>query len=287
MVSVAALSWGTSGLFLRRAQAFQPIAAGAEVAIVFGTVGALFGAIAWCKRGAARRPAGAWLGMALMGVADGLNNLLYFAAVQRTTLAIAVLTHYMAPLLVAAVSPWIFRTRRSPMTLIALASALLGLLLLLEPWRAATSARGAGAALGLGSAVFFATTVVATKKVQPWFSPLELLAYHCAIAGILGWAVAPAGAFVLGAAPVGVLVMQGLLLSGCGGLLFTHGLASSRADTAAILLLLEPVMAVGAAAVLWSEVPGPLGVLGGLVILGAAALVIRAGREPDVGRAIA
>jgi drug/metabolite transporter (DMT)-like permease len=285
MVALAALSWGTSGVFLRAAERLQPVAAAAEVAIVMGTVGAVFGGAAWLRRTGRARPPGAWMAILLLGLTDGLNNLLYFAAVQRTTLAVAVLTHYMAPLLVAAASPFVFRSRHSKITWVALALALFGLLLLLEPWKGATSARGVGAGLGLGSAVFFATSVVLIKKLEVWFSPLELLGYHCAVSGLLGWAIAPAGAFALDAAPVRVLVAQGLLLSGCGGLLFTRGLAESRADLASILLLLEPVMAVAAAAVLWAEVPGWLGGVGGLTILLAAALVIRAGSDPELSDA--
>jgi|GEM_PF-439758 len=281
MVSAAALSWGTSGTFLRAAEHFQPIAAGAEVAIVFLTVGVVFGGAAWIAHHREPRPSRAWWGIVIIGVTDGLNNVLYFGAVQRTTLAIAVLTHYMAPLLVAAAAPLVFRTRRSPVTFIALAVALSGLLLLLEPWKAGTmSTNGLGATFGLGSALFYAITVVLTKKFQTWFSPIEMLGYHCAVSGIFGLCIAPRGSFALGAAPVAVLIAQGLLLGGAAGLLFTKGLAHSRADMASILLLLEPVMAVAVAALVWNEVPGPLGAVGGSLILAAAVLVIRAGAEP-------
>jgi drug/metabolite transporter (DMT)-like permease len=284
MIAVAAVSWGLNGLFLRAAERFQPIHAALEGAVVLGSAALFFGIPALLRHGLGGRPAWGWAALALVGVADGLNTVFFFAAVQKTTLAVAVLCHYLAPVLVAAASPWLLRTKSSRRTWAALAVALLGLALLLEPWRQGANAKWAGAAFGLASAVFFASNIVLMKKVQKWFSPLEVLGYHALAAALFLCAFIPKGGYLLGAAPLLALVVQGVLLAGFSGLLFLRGLARVRADHASVLLLLEPVTAVIVGAVVWGEVPGPFSGAGAVLILAGAWSVLRS-PEPKLAGA--
>ena len=49
--------------------------------------------------------------MAWLGVGDALNAYFFFEAYQRTSVAIAVLTHYLAPLFIAIGAPLLLRER--------------------------------------------------------------------------------------------------------------------------------------------------------------------------------
>ena len=65
---------------------------------------------------------------------DAVNVLTFFAAMTVTTVGVAVLTHYLAPLLVAVAAPWVDRERVRG-SLIAALVATLGLALVLRPWQ--------------------------------------------------------------------------------------------------------------------------------------------------------
>ena len=104
------------------------------------------------------------------------------------SVAVAVLTHYAAPLLVAVSAPLVLREQRRPGTLLAVSIGLGGLTLLLAPWRLQqvdSEQLVQGALLGLGSAVFYASSVLFNKRLSASFAPSELLVYHMPTALVL------------------------------------------------------------------------------------------------------
>jgi drug/metabolite transporter (DMT)-like permease len=214
-----------------------------------------------------------------------MNSLLFFMAMQRTTLSIAVLTHYLAPVLVAALAPLVLKEAAGPRVWFALALALGGLTLLLEPWRAPADGVLAGAALGTGSAVFYAANVLVTKRIQKWFSPYEILGWHLPSALLVLAFFLPEGAFETPLVPLSLVACAGLLIGAFGGILYLRGLSRVPASRASVLTLLEPVVAVLVGAAVWGELLGPLAMLGGLLVLGAAASVMvtssRRAAEPN------
>ena len=73
-------------------------------------------------RPAARRvdllaPRGRLRALALLGVAQGAHWLLFFEAVEHGSVALAVLTFYAAPLVIALVAPLVLPERLSPLVL--------------------------------------------------------------------------------------------------------------------------------------------------------------------------
>ena len=120
-----------------------------------------------------------WAGVAWLGIGDALNVVLFFAAYQRTTVAIAVLTHYLTPIFVALLAPVVLKERAGPRTFAAVGVAFLGLVLLLQPWAAAVGKSAlVGAALGAGSAVFYASNVLVNKRLVGASSGSELMFFH-------------------------------------------------------------------------------------------------------------
>lgn len=101
MIAAAAAAWGTWSLFFRPAEARGGVDAPLEVFVVFGVILITTAPLAIREHPGVQRPLGAWALLGLQGVFDAANALLFFWAMQRTTLAVAVLTHYLAPVLVA------------------------------------------------------------------------------------------------------------------------------------------------------------------------------------------
>lgn len=292
LVAAAASLWGMWSLCFRNAEriATSPLSGATESLVVFASMGLMLAPFAWRTRGH-NRSRRAWTLLMLLGVVDGFNVLCFFSALQHTTVALAVLTHYLAPLIVALSAPLVVGERWRARTFFALAISLVGLLLLLQPWTLV--ARGANASpsslvgplLGATSAFFFAGTVLIAKLLQneasgeARFSIFEVGALPKLPACVV---LAVAAAVQGGPAALTVeLPVFGLLLAGTVAfgtvplVMFYVGLARTPVSQASVLTLCEPLVAVVVGVVAWREVPGALALVGGaLVVAGAGAIAL-------------
>lgn len=280
LVAGAAVGWGTWPLILRQA----PMPASLQSAIMMMVMCLASLPVMRRDRVAAKARPVHWLGVAWLGVGDALNVGLFFAAYQRTTVAITVLTHYLAPIFVAALAPLVLRERSHVRTGVAVAIAFAGLTLLLQPWRADLSPDDlVGAAFGAGSAVFYASNVLVNKRLAHVFSASELMFFHGFVAVPLLWLFVPRGA-VDAAAPwsMAVVALGALGPGAVGGLAFVWGLRRIAASHAAILTLLEPFVAVLLGAVVLGQQVNGVALGGGALILIGAVLVVASPRPaPD------
>jgi len=288
-VALAAASWGTWSFFLRRAGAERPIAPELSTFVVLATIALVLCPLALraTRARTTHRTRREWALIGAFGVSDALNCWLYFSALQLTTVAIAVLTHYAAPLLVAVSAPLVLRERRRPGTLLAVVIGLAGLTLLLAPWQLQQGQSAApvqGALLGLGSALFYASSVLFNKRLSASFAPSELLVYHMPSALVLLALLVPSGAWSISLPALGWLVLGALGPGALAGVIFMRSLAVVPAGRAAVLTLVEPLSAITLAALAWGESLGALGVLGAAAILFAGYRVVR---EPRAERAAA
>lgn len=271
MVGVAAASWGTWSLFLRPTS----LPATVTVPIIFLVIGLVTLPVAL------RAPRVAWDRTTLALVAantafDALNVLTFFAAIQRTTVAIAVLTHYLAPIFIALAAPRIDGVAdrgARPAAVIALA----GLVVVLEPWHAPADGALLGAALGVASAVCYAGNVFTVRRIAARIGATRALCYHALVGAA---ALAPPAAGRLGTltpGDLGLLAAGAALLGAASGVMFTVGLLRIGSARAAVLTFLEPMVAVAVGAAIWHEPLHPIAALGGVLVLGAG---LQVAREP-------
>jgi drug/metabolite transporter (DMT)-like permease len=280
LIALAAVAWGTWPLILRAAEARSPMPASLEaclVMVMMTVVSSGFLAVDRVRRRARLRE---WLGVAWLGVADSLNILLYFAALGTTSVAIAVLTHYLTPILVALAAPVFLRERATRATSIAVAIAFAGLVLLLEPWAdVRPRGMGLGALLGAGSAVFYASNVIVNKRLVAVFSTSELIFFHGVVATPLLALAVPSGAWHgVSAGALAIMLAGGLGPGALAGLAFVWGLRGVPAAHASTLALLEPLVAVLVGVAALGETLNPIAWVGGTCIVAGAWIVSRSGR---------
>lgn len=274
-VAGAATSWGLWSLFLRPA-GLPAATAGALVFVVMGLTG---------LPSALRAPAVRWdrrTVALLVGncLCDATNLLTFFAAMQTTTVAIAVLTHYLAPVLVAVAAPWIDR-RRTPGAVPAALVAVAGLALVLEPWRTSTGAL-VGGGLGAASAVAYAGNVFVVRRLSTLIGPARTVSYHSFGSALLMLPFALAAGGHLDPQGVAWLALGAITLGALAGLAFVWGVAHLTSATAAMLCYLEPLVAVGLGALVWHEAMGRFALVGAALVLAAGAHVARAGARATV-----
>jgi len=222
-------------------------------------------------RGISRRDA---VVVVALGVATGLLTTAFLTAVDRIPLGTAVAIEFLGPLGVAVVRS---HDRRS---LLWPALALVGVLLLTEPWQGDIDLVGVGFAAISGAC--WATYIVLTQKVGDRFSGLEGLSITIPVAACTAALFGVPQAW-------GHLTWQVLLAALGLSLLLPvipfslELIALRRLTTAAFgtLMALEPAIGVVAGVVILSQVPRPLQVVGVVLVVTAGIGAERNGHRDD------
>lgn len=269
MVTLAAASWGTWSLFLR------PTGLPAHITspIIFLVMAVITFPMSLRDRAPTWDRRAVWL---LLGNAacDALNLITFFAAMRYTTVAVAVVTHYLAPILIAIAAPRIdgTRTRGAPL---AAAAALVGLAIMLEPWRGAGPGVVVGAALGATSAVFYMGNVFIVRRLAERIGPARAMSYHSTLAGLVMLPFAVSGFATVTWFDLSLLGAGAATIGAMSGVVFIIGLGRIGSARAAVLTFAEPLVAVAVGALVWDEPLRPLAALGGAIVLGAGIHVAR------------
>ena len=272
MVAIAASSWGTWSLFLRPSH--LPAMVTTPIVFIVMTLSALPFALRGPRTVWDRMTVGLILANALF---DALNILAFFGAIEHTTIAIAVLTHYLAPILIVLAAPAIDGVV-TPRARPAAAVALLGLIIILEPWNDLADGAILGALLGAASAVCYAGNVFVVRRLAARIGASRALAYHCALASL---ALAPlliGKVSALTATQLALLAGGAASLGAASGVVFALGLLRIGSARAAVLTFLEPVVAVAVGFVVWDEPLHATALVGAALVLGAGIEVARKAR---------
>jgi len=221
------------------------------------------------------------LGFGLTAVAG--CQILFFSAMQRMPVAVALLIQYLAPVLLVALA-WI-RTRRTPSRLVLIGSvvAVTGLVLVVDISGASFDL--IGTLLALGAAVCVGAYFLISERAGDDLPPLALasggllvgtalMAVLC-LTGILPFA-APAVDVVLGGVTVPwfvPLLWVAAVATTVGYALGVMAVPRVGARVASFVGLSEVLFALGFAWLLLGEVPAPVQFLGGALILAGVILV--------------
>lgn len=267
-VTVAGLAWGTGGP--TGALLFEHAGLG-STAVSFWrlTAASLWLALARLvlRRGPIRPLlAASPLRYAFTGVGLALCQLGYFAAIPRVGIAVATVVALGAgPILIALGA----RERLTPALLVAVAG-----LALLVSGGGAGSAAVPGIAFALLSAAGYALTTLLNRN-EP--DPITG-AYLGFVAGaLLLLPLALIDGIVPSAAGWPLIAYFGLVPTALAYSLFYVSLSTLRASTAAVVALIEPVVAAALGVLLFHENPTPVALIGAGVLL--SAVVLHALRE--------
>jgi drug/metabolite transporter (DMT)-like permease len=278
-VALAACTWGTWGIIIRRTDTFGAMPAALESTVVMAVMTLVSGVASVFDRVRAPAPWRARAWVAWLGAGDSFNILLFFAA-YKLTLAVSVLTHYLAPIFVAVAAPIVLGERMTRRTALAVATSFAGLAIMLAPSSHASgsTAMWTSAALGAGSAVFYAGNVLVNKFVVADFSTSESMFWHGVVGTPLLAAFVPRPAWsAMEPRAVGFLAMASLGPGALAGLSFVWGLRRMPAAHASTLTLLEPLVSITLATALLGEWLGARALVGAMfILLGALAVIRRA-----------
>jgi DME family drug/metabolite transporter len=284
LIACAALLWGTVGVCTR---ALYELSATNALSIGFfrlglAAVALVAGCLATFRRAPWRMAPRDTALAALIGAMLALYQACFFTAIGYAGVAISTLvTLCTAPVLAALLAVAVARERLKPAVLLALLLALAGTWLLvgLGPGTAMPDGVLIGVLFALGSALGYASMAVCGRLMSGGARPLQINAVAFSTGALLLLLLAVPTGFVASYPLAGwtLLLYLGLVPTALGYVLFLRGIASTSATAATVITLLEPLVATLLAALLFGERLGALGLLGGLLLLGALVVLYRGG----------
>jgi drug/metabolite transporter (DMT)-like permease len=227
----------------------------------------------WTRRQrGVRKPAGArdYFYLALPGVFFAGDLGVWHWSIRFTSVANSTLLANFAPFFVTLGGWLFFRRRFRRLFLVGMALAIAGAILLVGDSLHFGDRHALGDGLGLLTAVFYASYILAVGKLREQFSTATILAWSATSAAVVLFPVcAVLGEPFLPATATGWAVLVGLaLVSHVGGQgLIAYALAHLPAAFSSVTLLVQPVMATFLAFLFFDERLGAWQALGVVIVL--------------------
>ncbi len=208
----------------------------------------------------------------LSGVAMGFNWILLFEAYKYTTVAVATLSYYFAPVIVTIASPLLFREKLTVKQILCFAFSTVGLALVIGVTNLGKGSSDLiGIAFGLGSAVLYATVVLLNKFIKTVAGiQRTFLQFLAAIVVLIPYVALTSGVTLGRMNSKGwvCLLVVGLLHTGLAYILYFTSLKELPGQEASILSYVDPLVAVLISVTILGEAMTLTQVIGGILILG-------------------
>lgn len=217
------------------------------------------------------------------GMAMGFNWILLFEAYKYTTVAIATLSYYFAPVIVTLVCPLLFHEKLTGKQILCFVMSTLGLALVIGITNLGRGGNDVkGIAFGLGAAFLYATVILLNKFIKGITGiHRTLLQFLAAIAVLVPYVLLTSGVNLGALDCTGwiCLLVVGLVHTGITYCLYFTSLKELSGQEAAILSYMDPLVAVIIGVLVLKEPLSWQQMVGGLLILGFTLL-----NELDIGK---
>ena len=208
----------------------------------------------------------------LSGAAMGINWILLFQSYRYTTVSIATLSYYFAPVLVTVLCPILFKEKMRAKQWLCFLMSTVGLVLLTVQGGAEKGKSDlTGILFGLGAAMFYASVVLLNKYIKGVDGiHRTFLQFISAAAVLIPYVLLsePSGLSSLDGVGLASLLTVGLVHTGITYCLYFSALKELPGQKAAILSYIDPLVAVLVSVTVLHEKITALQIVGGIFILG-------------------
>ena len=209
------------------------------------------------------------------GAAMSVNWILLFEAYKYTTVAMATLSYYFAPVIVTVASTVLFREGLTAKQISCFVMSTLGLVMVIGVSGGGGSHDLLGILLGLGAAVFYAAVVLINKGIRR-VSGLNrtFMQFLAAILVMTPYISMTGGSHLAGLDMTGAVnqMVVGVFHTGICYCMYFSSLRYLKGQEASILSYIDPVVAVILSVAVLHEPVSPLQAAGGFMILGFTVL---------------
>lgn len=205
------------------------------------------------------------------GVAMGINWILLFEAYKYTTVSVATLSYYFAPVIVTVVCPVLFKEKLTGKQIICFIMSTLGLVLITGIGDIGSGNDFVGILFGLGAAVFYATVILLNKFIKNVEDiHRTFLQFLSAIVILVPYVIMTSGVTLGNLNGIGWvnLLIVGLIHTGVTYCMYFSSLKELPGQKAAILSYIDPLVAVMISVTILGESMTLWQMIGGILILG-------------------
>ncbi len=264
--------FGTLGIFVRNI----PVSSG-ELALYRAVLAsALIGCCLFARRERipVRHMKKELILLLLSGAAMGFNWIFLFQAYKYTTVSIATLSYYFAPVIVTGLCPLLFREKLTSRQTLCFIMSTLGVALIIGASGFGNSGSDlVGISYGLGAAVLYAAVILLNKFIKNVMGIHRTFLQFLAALIVLIPYVSAAGGFhfmELDTSGWINLLIVGFVHSGLAYCLYFPSLQELKGEQAAVLSYIDPLVAVVVSVAVLGEPLTVSQVVGGALILGFA-----------------
>ncbi len=208
----------------------------------------------------------------LSGVAMAFNWIFLFKAYHNTSVSIATLSYYFAPVIVMIASPILFKEKLSRKQIICFIMATIGLVMIIGVSGTNQSSDNLiGIAFGLIAAALYATVILLNKHIKSVTGiDRTLIQFFAAIIILLPYIYLTTGIHITSIDQRGLfnLLFLGTVHTGITYCLYFSSLKDLKGQEAAIFSYIDPLVAIIISVMILNESMSPVQILGGLMILG-------------------
>ena len=287
-IITAMVTFGTIGVFVR----YIPLPS-SIIALVRGVLATIF--LLTVMAAGKRRPDRTAIrrNLALLVISGGMigfNWILLFEAYNYTSVAVATLCYYLAPVFVIIASPFVLGEKLTMRKTLCVISALAGMVMVSGVIQNYVSGGNAedlnltGVLLGIGAGALYATIILMNKKlknissydttVMQLAAASIVLVPYCLLTVDIGSLEVTPGSAVL-------LVIVGIVHTGIAYVLYFGSIKELPAQTVAIFSYIDPILAVLLSAFLLKESMDMLSISGAILILGSTFVSEMKGNADD------
>ena len=269
MLVVSMTIFGTLGLFVRNI----PVSSG-ELALYRAVLAALLIAVFLMVTGQRIPFANIKKEVPLLlasGVAMGINWILLFQAYKYTTVSLATLSYYFAPVIITVVCPILFREKLTGKQIVCFVMSTTGLVMITGIGEIGGGNDFIGILFGLGAAVFYATVILLNKFIKNVEGiHRTFLQFISAIVILTPYVMLTSGVTLGSMNGFGWvnLLIVGLIHTGVTYCMYFSSLKELPGQKAAILSYIDPLVAVLISVTILGETMTWQQVVGGILILG-------------------
>lgn len=269
----AMLIFGTIAIFVRNIELTSK-----EIAVLRGVIGSIFllGVMLFSKEKTSFSAIKKNLPiLVLSGLGVGANWIFLFEAYKYTTVSIATLSYYCAPIFVTIMAPIILKEKISLIKFLCVCTAMIGMLCIVGTNKGSIGEgynHFLGIIYGLTAAVGYASVILMNKFIkglkgvettvtQLVFASILLLPYVMITSGFdfskmtgISW---------------GYMIFLGIVHTGFAYALYFSSLKELKGQTIAVLSYIDPITAILISALFLGEQLTMFQIIGGVLILGS------------------
>lgn len=208
--------------------------------------------------------------LVISGMAMGINWILLFEAYKYTTVSLATICYYFAPVIVMIVCPILFKEKLTIKQIVCFVASSIGLVLI-TGFGDNSNSNILGIILGLGAACFYASVIIFNKYIKN-VDGVErtFLQFLSAIIILVPYVFLTSGITlnVLDSKGWICLIFVGVVHTGITYCMYFTSIKNLSGQKTAILSYIDPLVAVVVSVLILKEDITLIQVIGGILILG-------------------